>query len=151
MKAITVMTVIPIIAVVLFAQSAYAKCEGGSKTVFSCLTTKGKQIEVCDAGETIEYSFGKPKGKPEIVVKVPRSHASTSQWGGMGRYMSYSVDIPNGKTTYNVFWGVDRLTDEHAIEAGVNVLISNKMAATIKCSGKNIKQEIEGIDLKPTE
>ena len=151
MKAITVMTVIPIVAVILFTQSAYAKCEGGSKTVFSCVTTKGKQIEVCDDGKTIEYSFGKPKGKSEIVVKVPRSHASTSQWDGMGRYVSYSVDIPNGNTTYNVFWGVDRLTDEHAIEAGVNVVIKNKTAATVKCSGKNIEQGIEGIDLKPTE
>lgn len=151
MRINTVMTVISVIAVVLFAQNAFAKCEGGSKTVFSCLTTKGKQIEVCDAGETMEYSFGKPKGKPEIVVKIPRSQASTSQWNGMGRYMSYSVDIPNGNTTYNVFWGVDRLTDEHAIEAGVNVLISNKMAATVKCSGKKIEQDMEGIDLKPTE
>ncbi len=143
--------IIPTIAAVLFASSSYAKCEGGSKTVFFCMTAKGKQIEVCDAGKTIEYSFGKPQGKPEIIVKIPRKQASTSQWAGMGRYMSYAVDIPKGNTTYNVFWGADRLTDEHAIEAGVNVVINNKMEATVKCSGKNIEQDLEGIDLKPTE
>lgn len=151
MRTKTVVEVIFIAAAVMFAQTTFAKCEGGSKTVFSCFTAKGKQIEVCDTGKTIEYSYGKPKGKPEIVVKVPRSQASTSQWDGMGRYMSYSIDIPNGNTTYNVFWGADRLTDEHAIEAGVNVLISNKMAATVKCSGKKIEQDMEGIDLKPAE
>jgi len=151
MRTKIVVKVIFIAAAVMFAQSAYAKCEGGSKTVFSCLTAKGKQIEVCDTGKTIEYSYGKPKGKPEIVVKVPRSQASTSQWQGVGRYMSYAVDIPNGNTTYNVFWGADRLSENHSIEAGVNVLINEKMAATVKCSGNNIEQNMEGIDLKPAE
>lgn len=65
--------------------------------------------------------------------------------------MSYAVDIPNGNTTYNVFWGADRLSENHSIEAGVNVLINEKMAATVKCSGNNIEQNMEGIDLKPAE
>jgi hypothetical protein len=152
MKAVTIIKAASIISAVLFAQIAFAKCESGSKTVFSCLTAKGKQIEVCDAGKTIEYSFGKPKGKPEIVIKVPRSEASTSQWNGIGRYQSYSVDIPNGNTTYNIFWSLYRLNnDQHAIEAGVNVIINNKQAATVKCSGGNIEQNLEGIDLKTAE
>lgn len=144
-------TIAPVLVVVLFTANAYAICEVGSKTVFSCMTAKGKQIEVCDAGKTIEYSFGKPKVKPEIVVKVPRKDVSTSQWDGMGRYISYSVNIPNGSTTYNVFWATDKLTEEHAVEAGVNVETNNKLLATVNCSGKNIKQNLEGIDLKAAE
>lgn len=143
--------IIPSIAVALFTSISYAKCESDSKTVFSCLTAKGKQIEVCDTGKIIQYSFGKPQVKPEIVVRIPRDQASTSQWAGIGRNMSYAVDISNGITTYNVFWSVDKLTDESAIDAGVNVIINNKMEATVKCSGKNIEQKLEGIDLKPTE
>lgn len=148
MKFITITSAI---AIALFSSSIYAKCEVGSKTIFSCMTTKGKQIEVCDAGKTISYSFGKPQEKPEIVVKVPRNQASTYQWEGVGRYMSYSVNIPNGNTVYSVFWGVDRLSEEHAVEAGVNVETNNKSVATVKCSEKNIEQNIEGIALKPAE
>lgn len=140
---------IPVMAV-LFSPCLYAKCEKNSKTLFSCLTAKGKQIEVCDAGKTISYSFGKPQKKPEIVVTVLRDQASTSQWNGVGRYYSYSVDIPNGETVYNVFFSVDRLGDEHAIEAGVNVLIKNKLAATVNCAGKNITHDLEGLNLKPS-
>lgn len=136
---------------VLFSPSIYAKCEKGAKTLFSCLTAKGKQIEVCDAGKNISYSFGRPHVKPEIVVNVLREQASTSQWDGMGRYISYAVDIPNGETVYNVFFGADRLSDEHSIEAGVNVLIKNNLAATVNCSGKNITHNLEGLNLKPSK
>jgi len=124
------------------------KCATGSKILFSCMTTKGKQIELCDAGRTIDYSFGQPQGKAEIVLRVPRSQASTSQWKGVGRQMSYSVDVPNGNTTYSVFWAQDRFADNRPIEAGVNVIIDSKLVATVKCSGPEIIHNLEGVDLK---
>lgn len=44
--------------------TAFAKCGGGSEILFSCTAQKnGKKIEVCDAGDTIDYSFGKPGKK----------------------------------------------------------------------------------------
>lgn len=136
---------------VLSSASASAACAGGGKAVFSCLAAKGKVIEICDSGKTIDYSFGKPDA-PEIVIRAPRSEASTSQWKGVGRYLSYSVEIPNGKTVYSVYWGADRLTDEHKVEAGVNVEVNKNRVATVKCVGeKYIVQNIEGIDLKPAE
>ena len=127
-----------------------AKCAEGGKTLFFCLTAKGKQIEVCDAGKTIDYTFGKAQEKPEIALKVPRSQAATQQWAGIGRYISYSVDLPNGNTTYSVFWSLDRLSEKQAaIEAGVNVIIQGQLAATVACSGTNIINRLEGVDLKP--
>lgn len=135
-----------------FSSGVLAQCALGEKTVFSCLTSKNKQIEVCDAGKTLSYSFGKVTAKPEIVLSVMRDQASTTQWQGMGRYMSYSVNIPNGDTNYNVFWGVDRLSDDHAIEAGVNVEVKQKLVATVKCAiDKEIIQNIEDIDLRTAE
>lgn len=129
-----------------------AKCAEDSKTLFFCMTAKGKQIEVCDAGKTIDYTFGKPQEKPEIALKVPRSQAATHQWAGIGRHISYSVDIPNGNTTYNVFWSLDRLNEQQdSIEAGVNVMIHDQLAATVACSGKNIINHLEGVDLKPAQ
>jgi hypothetical protein len=134
------------------SSGALAGCEKGSKTVFSCLTAKGKLIQVCDSGKTIDYSFGKPDATPEIIVRAQRNEASTFQWQGIGRYISYTVEIPNGKTNYSVFWGSDKLKEEHAIEAGVAVEVDNKTVATVKCVGeKHIVQNIEGIDLKPID
>jgi hypothetical protein len=134
---------------VLGAADASARCEGDSATLFSCLTPKGKQIELCDGGKTIQYSFGKPQIKPEIVVAVPRQRASTSQWQGVGRYMTYSVDVPNGDTIYSVFWSADKI--EQRIEAGVNVLVKGKVAATVNCSEKSINGNLEGAKLRPSE
>ena len=120
-----------------------------SSTIFYCVTKKGKQIEVCDKKSTIEYSFGKLKAKPEIVINVPRQQVTTSQWNGMGSFMSYSVDIPNANALYNVYWGVDRMSESHPIEAGVNVFVNKKKVATVECSNK-IENNMEGIDLAPT-
>ena len=134
------------IIMVVFSTNTFARCDVGSKTIFSCMTKKGKQIEVCDEGKTISYSFGKPQSNPDILVKVPRNKASTNQ--GVS---SYSVDIPNGKTIYSVFYGWDRMTDEHAVDAGVSVENNGSVVATVKCSDKNIDQNMEDIDLKPSE
>ena len=129
-----------------------AACKNEQQTIFSCMTAKGKRIQLCDQQQTLEYSFGKASLKPEIVVQVPRSAATTTQWQGVGRWMSYSVEIPNGKTVYSVFWGVDRLSEEHGIEAGVNVEVNGKHAATVKCGEEStIIQNMEGVDLKATE
>lgn len=132
----------------LTAITAHADCDKGSKTVFSCVSGKGKLIEVCDSKKTITYSYGKPKAKPEIVVTVPRNAASTIQYH-RGSSMSYSVDIPNGNTIYSVFWGVEN-AQSSPIEAGVSVAVNSKHVATVACAGEAY-QEMEGIDLKPTE
>ncbi|CAG1022898.1 hypothetical protein DOJK_01971 [Patescibacteria group bacterium] len=133
----------------LFTSQAYAVCEN-SKTLFFCNTQKGKQIVVCDSEKTIDYSFGK-MGKPELQVKAPRDTASTFQWAGIGSTISYSVDIPNGDATYNVFWSADKNTDEHAIEAGVNVFIKKELKTTVKCSNKGLVNNMEGVNLKASE
>jgi hypothetical protein len=129
-----------------------ADCGTGAKTVFSCLTAAGKQVQVCDAGRTIDYSYGRPGQKPEIVVQAPRASASTYQWAGVGRSMTYRVDIPNGDTRYSVFWSADRLSEQHAIEAGVTVERNGEELATVRCLvDKKLVQRIEGIDLKPSD
>lgn len=107
---------------------------------------------MCDADKTIDYSFGKPGATPEIIVRAPRSDASTFQWQGVGRYLSYTVEVPNGNTTYSVFLGADRLSKRHAVDAGVSVEVNKARVALVKSVGeKHIVQHIEGIDLKPTE
>ena len=135
-----------VVTVALSAYNAYAGCGEGT-TVFSCLTAKSKKIEVCDLGKTIKYSYGKT-GNPEIVLKLPRSHVSTSQWNGMGRYESYSVNIPNADVVYEVFDSRDRHTEKR--EAGVNVEQNGNLLTTVNCK-RNIKSQIIGINLKSSK
>lgn len=132
--------------------TAFANCENGSDTLFRCITKKnGKQIEVCDAGETINYSFGKPGKKPELALFVPRDEVTTWQWSGVGRSISYSVNIPNNDHLYRVFWSVDRLSEEHDVEAGVEIEKKGELLATVYCKPDTVEQKLEGVDLKPAE
>lgn len=134
----------------VISSAASAACEKANQTVFSCMTAKDKLLQVCDFGKMLAYSFGKPTLPPEIIVLAPISTAATFQWQGIGRYISYSVEVPNGNTTYSVFWSVDKITNE--IDAGVNVEVNKKLIATVKCVNvKDIIQNIQGIDLKPIE
>lgn len=132
----------------IFATSAHANCERGTKTLFSCSVQKsGKVVEVCDAGKTIQYSFGKPGAKPEMALAVPRSQASTFQWDGIGRTMPYSVNIPNGSGEYRVYYAVTKAPDE-AVEGGINVFSKGKQIATVQCVPASITSHLEGLELK---
>jgi hypothetical protein len=126
------------------------KVSENRKLLFSCSTENGKQILLHDASTTIDYTFGKPDRDPELDLRVPRRNASTWQWKGIGRHMSYVIDVPNGETIYSVFWSVDRLSQNAQEDAGVNVLINQKEVATVKCSS-NVVNKMEGVDLKERE
>lgn len=125
-------------------------CGSGESLLFSCTTTNRKQVLLCDAGDALYYSFGRPEQAPELSLKIDRLDASTSQWEGIGSSISYSIDIPNANTVYNVFWSVDRMTDEHPVEAGVNVRINERHVATVACQPETVQQALEGVDLKPS-
>jgi hypothetical protein len=118
--------------------------------LFSCDTENGKQILLYDAGQTIDYSFGRPNQTPELALNVPRTEASTWQWAGIGRTMTYSIEVPNGNVIYSVYWNFDRLAENRKEEAGVNVSIDQKIVSTVECSS-NIVNKMQGVDLKKRE
>ncbi|WP_050458222.1 hypothetical protein [Bordetella bronchiseptica] len=129
--------------------SAHAGCADGAKEVFFCQASKGRIIQVCDAGATIEYTFGKPL-KPDIMLAAARSAVTTRQWAGMGP-MSYDVRVPNGNTTYTVFWSFDR-DPSHEPDAGVIVEVNRKHVATVQClPTKSIRNGMEDINLPRSE
>jgi hypothetical protein len=131
--------------------SAYAACDKNGRLLFACATANGKHIELCDYGETLAYVFGRSLAQPELALRVPRAQASTWQWQGVGRDESYSVDVPNGNTSYSVFWSRDRMTEKAALEAGVYVLVKQKLTATVKCLPESVQSHLQGVDLKPTQ
>jgi len=122
-----------------------------TKIIFSCTTKKNKYVEVCDRDANVSYTFGKIGLKPEISLSIPRNVATTEQWNGMGA-ISYSVNIPNGNTVYSVFWSAERNPDAvQPVSAGIYVLINGSSVATVMCNPDTAIQNIEGINLPPTQ
>src|ERR1035437_8895272 len=114
------------VAALLVSPAVYANCEGKDKLLFACLTARGKQIEVCNFGKSIRYSYGKPNAKPEIVVIAPSDKVAGISWSGIGRYITNAVAIPNGNTIYQVSWSADKLQESDELEGGVEVIIKDK-------------------------
>lgn len=145
-------TIFACTAALLISSNAWAECGSARDTWFSCMTKKGKLIELCNEKTKIRYTFGFPNRPPEISLSVAKDGASTSQPDGNGRWWSYAVDIPNGSTIYSVFWGYDRITENHDVEAGVHVTLPNGKSTTVYCaSNSEITNNLEDVDLKPTE
>ena len=136
------------LAVAVCSHSLFAACPSQSKTVFNCTTTNNKVIQVCDAGNTISYSFGKANATPELAITVPRNKVTTYQWQGIGRYENYAINIPNGKTIYRVNDSIDKIEQKYT--AGVDVNSNDKLLATLECAAnKKITSKIQGIKLRP--
>lgn len=126
---------------------ALAACPAGQDTVFACTTAHGKQVQVCDAGRTIGYTFGRPGQPPELALNVPRNRASTYQWPGAGRTTTYSVTVPNGDTRYTVYSTFDRLADALDFQYGINVEVRGRQIANLRCREDGLIDNLEGIDL----
>lgn len=120
--------------------------------VFACTTKNHKYVEVCDRGAHLRYLFGKPGQPAELALMVPRSAASSYQWDGFSSGMTYTVNIPNGNTTYSIFWSAQRDPDaEEPVSAGIDVRSNGPSAAIVECQTEGIVQNIEGIVLKAAE
>lgn len=137
---------------VMLPVAAQAACPKDN-TIFACTTTNGKFVEVCDAGKVIQYTFGRSGETPELALSVPRDQASTFQWPGVGRYINYSVKIPNDNTTYQVFTSAERLFEgdedtDASYTAGINVEVDGRHVATVDCKMDTVIDNMEGIDLK---
>jgi hypothetical protein len=114
---------------ILATTSAFANC-GTQQTLFNCTTSKGKQIEVCDAGSVIQYSFGRLGKKPELALSMKRDEIRSNEvdWKGVALR---NVQFTNGEYIYNVNSSEDRA---HSV-AGVQVYTKKGVIADIKCAG----------------
>lgn len=133
-----------------FSVGVWASCPAKTQTIFQCTTTNNKIIQVCDAGKTINYSFGKPSQTPELAVSVLRNKVKTYQWEGIGRYENYSVNIPNGNYFYRVFSSIDKINQ--SASAGVEISKNDDLIATVECApSKKIINNLIGVNLQPED
>lgn len=115
---------------------ANAACPQDKAEIFSCTTAAGKSIEVCQNGNQVEYSYGKPGGRPEIVINQPKRSLELWVANELISKDSYTtLAIPNGKTRYIVYDSVSANATKH--ESGVNVEINGQQVSSVQCDGKN--------------
>lgn len=132
---------------IVVSSSFFAVIPVYAETIFQCTTKNNKVIKVVDAGKTIQYSFGKSIKTPEIALSIPRNKVTTYQWAGIGRDENYSIQIPNGKTVYDVFHSFDKSMRKNS--AGINVMQQDEQLATVSCDmRKPIINKLEGIKLR---
>lgn len=122
-------------------------CTSGARSVFVCLATKGrKRVEVCESASSLSYSFGKLGETAELAFTAPKAAVSGYRWNGMGRYVNNALNLPNGTAVYRVYTSIDR--GEGTRSAGVDVAVSGKPVANVKCDMETERSDLESVDVK---
>ena len=61
-----------------------------------------------------------------------------------------ALDVPNGETVYSTYWGMDRMTETHEVDASIAISVDGKDVATVHCTPGSARQALESIDLRPS-
>lgn len=120
-----------------------------SQTLFSCDTPKGKHVELTLVGDSVQYSFGKIGGAPELSLSAHTSEVKYLPWDGFGSSETYTVEIANGNTVYGVYKSIPKGADE--IEAGVNVEVNGQYMTTVACKSSTVNDMLEDAPLPHSE
>ena len=112
-------------------------CTNAERLIFSCTTTNKKKVALCDSGSALRYIFAGRTGKSEMNLTVPHSVVSVARTSSMD-----TVRIPTGNTAYSIF---DQIGESGAREAGVNVEISGRHAATVQCEPSSVESLIDNL------
>jgi hypothetical protein len=107
---------------------AFADCAG--ETLVNCLIN-GNQLEVCNNGDLLTYSYG-PPGAPELQLASKPEEAFTP-WDGMGRTEWEAITFSNKAATYEVVFSIDKMDESAGPEWGVVVEEGGEILANLTC------------------
>jgi hypothetical protein len=130
----------------MVCQSAFA-CDQGETLAFTCATTRGKVVTVCEASGSFGYAFGKPGATPELQLRVPRDKMVYFNSQGASGYM-VSLGLPNGKTVYTVShnWSAS-----DGASGAIEVTVNDKLVATLDCKLDTLNDRLSELDLPSVE
>ncbi len=119
---------------ILLPVQALAACPAGTQAIQSCTMGGGKKVlDVCLAGDTLGYSYGKVGRSPDLVLRAHVRNANYVPWNGIGRALYEEVRFYNKDVTYIVWGAVDRLTSGNPVTGGVVVEQNGKTLARLEC------------------
>ncbi|MGL4319628.1 MAG: hypothetical protein ACRCS3_02085 [Paracoccaceae bacterium] len=130
-------------ALLLFAfvpLPAFAACEG--ETLVSC-PIGGNQLQVCNEGDLLTYSFGLP-GAPDLQL-ASRPEEAYTPWNGIGRSLWETITFANRDVTYEVIFSFDRMDENAQPEWGVVVVKGDDIIANLTCDSQAANVPFDGL------
>lgn len=121
-------------------------CASPQATVFSCSTTKGKQIDVCEVGNQLSYRFGRQGQAAELSFSLAKTQAYKYLWSGMTTSEWNSLYLPRGNTIYQPYYTQNR--DGAGAGYGLKVLVNQKEVADITCRNDTVIDNIEQVNVR---
>lgn len=144
-----------LLAALCAAPSWAQACDLNDTTAFSCTTTRGKLVEVCQSATHVSYVFGKPHQKPELVLQVPTSELDWSSSGGSGMNFD-TITFQNGKTAYALNIESEFGTDDGegrgtkpSTVATLEVRNGAQTLATLECRPQGLKTQLDKLKATP--
>jgi hypothetical protein len=125
---------------VLVPMPVFAACEGA--TLVSC-PVGGNQLQVCNEGDLLTYSFG-PPGAPDLQL-ASRPEAAYTPWNGIGRTLWETITFTNGNVTYEVVFSVDRMDENTKPDWGVVVQDGDAIIANLTCDSQADNIPFDGL------
>jgi len=124
-------------------------CQKGEAKVFACTTTNNKVVEVCSAGKTATYSFGRRGTKPEMFLRTAKRQLVYATESGT-QAETFNLDFPNGPTTYRIehthSWGSNGESEE---DASIAVKTRGHNVADIACKEGSVLAEFTALGFEP--
>lgn len=112
-------------------------CGAGETEVFSCTTTNGKTVQVCQASEAIRYAFGRPGAAPEMSASVPNSGFVWHSDGGSAMDTT-DLNFDSGGTRYVV--SATRYRDEDPpLDAVIRVERGGAQLPSLACRDESVR------------
>ena len=127
------------VSLLSFAASAY-QCPAAHWTkLFQCTFAKGtKIVTVCGAQGQARYRFGMKNKVPDLTLQSDLKDIYVP-WMGIGRYMNENITFVNKDVSYRVYSSLDRLSEDLELQAGIDVIVSDQIIASLTCDTESIQ------------
>ena len=112
-------------------------CSTGETEVFSCTTASGKSVQVCQAPESIRYTFGRAGAATKMTVSVPNS---VFVWHSDGGSAMHTIDLNFDTRGTRYVVSATRYRDEQPpLDAQIQVEQSGKQVASLVCRDDSVR------------
>ena len=122
-------------------------CDAGEQLVFSCTTAHGKQVEVCQAPQSINYAFGAPNKPAELRLSKANEAFVWEHDEGVSSGIEDDLNFDNGSTRYLITHVAD-FDDPSKAVANIVVMQPGTANRYIECAS-GIKFDASAIKAEP--
>lgn len=114
--------------------------------VFKCTTDNNKEVTLSRDGGDIKYTFGRKNSKPELELIRKESDVQIDLEDPEGGGLSNSVEIKNGKYSYQLISDIDKFTEEHESTTSLNIMKGEDVIKTLYCTPNSVYGDLINID-----